>query len=129
MLAIFARVLTHPSSIDFIPEIYYNFIRYRLTQFEPIAAVDIKYVVALVDLAIERIEYETVRAQFFRRDPVDALVVLVTLLAVLVLTVLAGTIKCGVCNVTFDINRNSCGSLKKKKKKKKSISGVGISDS
>lgn len=54
--------------------------------------------VALVDLAIQRIEHETIRAQFFRGDAVGALVVLVALPVVLVLPVLVGAIKRRVCN-------------------------------
>lgn len=56
--------------------------------------------IALVDLAIQRIEHETVRAQFLRRDAVDAVVVLVALCVVLVLTVLVGAIVRRVCETT-----------------------------
>lgn len=56
--------------------------------------------VALVDLAIQGIEHETIRAQLLRRDAVGALVILVALLTVLVLAVLVGTIVRSVCNIT-----------------------------
>lgn len=58
--------------------------------------------VALVDLAIQGIEHETVRAQLLRCHTVDAFVILVTLPAVLVLTVLVRAIERGVCNITDD---------------------------
>jgi len=59
-------------------------------------------VVALVDLAIQGIEHETVRTQLLRCHAVDAFVILVALLAVLVLAVLVRAIERGVCNVAND---------------------------
>jgi len=61
-------------------------------------------VVALVDLAIQRIEHETVRAQFFRRDAINAIVVLVALLVVLVLAILGGAIVRSICNNAGTVN-------------------------
>lgn len=58
--------------------------------------------VALVDLAIQGIEHETVRAQLLRCEAVSAVVILVALLAVLVLAVLVRAIVRGVCNVADD---------------------------
>ena len=56
--------------------------------------------VALVNLAIQRIEHKTVRAQLLRCYAVVAFVIFVALPAILVLAVLVWAIERSICNVT-----------------------------
>ena len=68
-----------------------------LTELEPVAAVRVEYVVALVDFPVERVEDQTVRAELLHGLPVDALVVLVTLLRVLELAVVLWALEHRAC--------------------------------
>ena len=71
--------------------------------------------VALVHLAIQRIEYKTVWAQLLRCYAIDTFVIFVALPAVLVLAVFVRAIERGVCNVDDKYYRgltaggNRCG--------------------
>lgn len=72
-------------------------VEYILTELESVAAVDVEYVVALVDLAIQGVEDQTVGTVLLDRQSVDALVELVALPRVLVLAVLLRTSVSTIC--------------------------------
>jgi len=65
-------------------------------QFQSVAAVHVEYVVALVDLAIQRIEDQAIGTKLFRRDTVGALIIFVALNRIIVLSVFVRTIVRGM---------------------------------
>lgn len=71
------------------------------TQFGPFAAVDVEGLVALVDLADERVENQAVRAELLGGYAVDALVEFVALSGVFVLAVLWRAFELGVCGSIY----------------------------
>jgi uncharacterized membrane protein YqjE len=70
-------------------------LRYKqvLTELYPIAAIYIEGLVTFVDLPVEGVEHEAIRAQLLRGYSFVTLIVFVTLLRVLELTVLLRTVE------------------------------------